>query len=109
MAKIKIVDEDGNPAEMNLYKRALEILIEKNTNEDGEKPDWLLKVEMVFNWGDKIVVMIDKIGQGEIPDTDIFKDYLTMNMMNMNEFTQGLMGMNEFAENVMPTSDDMLI
>ena len=41
LARIPINNEDGEASHMNLYERALETLIEKNTGPDGEKPAWL--------------------------------------------------------------------
>jgi hypothetical protein len=38
LARIPTTDEDGNPAELNLYEKALLVLIEKNTGPNGEKP-----------------------------------------------------------------------
>jgi hypothetical protein len=62
LAKFPITDENGERAEMNLYRRALDTLIEKNTGPDGEKPAWLDKIEMVFHWGMKAANVVDKIG-----------------------------------------------
>lgn len=44
LARIPIKDEDGNSAHMNLYRKALDTLVEKNTGPDGERPAWLEKV-----------------------------------------------------------------
>ena len=41
LAKIPIKDEDGNDTTMNLYRKALDTLIEKNLGPNGEKPGWL--------------------------------------------------------------------
>ena len=62
LAKIPIRDEDGNPATMNLYRKALDTLIAKNTHPNGDKPSWLEKVEMIYDWGCMIVPLIDSIG-----------------------------------------------
>ena len=99
LARIPIKNEDGDDDQLNLYVKALETLIEKNTGPDGEKPAWLVKVELVFHWGAKAAGIVDKIGQGQIPDVDMFLDALTLNMMSMNDF----------QEFVPPTSDNMLI
>ena len=83
LARIPITDENGNPKTMNLYRVALENLIEKNTGPNGEKPGWLTMVEYVFHWGVKNAKLLDQIGQGKIPDMDMFVDYLTNNMMDV--------------------------
>jgi hypothetical protein len=101
LAKIPIKDEDGHPAEMNLYQKAMDTLVEKNIDEEGDKPDWLKKIEMVFHWGKKIAIMVDKIGEGKIPEIDLITDLMSMNMMSMNEFTEMVMPL--------PSTDDMLI
>ena len=88
LARIPTNNEDGESTQMNLYEKALETLIEKNTGPDGEKPAWLKTVETIFHFGVKHAKAIDQIGEGKIPDVDMFVDILEMSMMNMNEFRE---------------------
>ena len=88
LARIPISNEDGEPTEMNLYRKALETLIEKNTGPDGEKPAWLQTMETIFHFGVKHANAIDKIGEGKIPDVDMFIDVLQMNMLSLDDFKQ---------------------
>ena len=53
LAKIPTTDEDGEPVKMNLYRKTLEMLIEKNVGPDGEKPAWLKTMETIFHFGVK--------------------------------------------------------
>ena len=84
---------------MNLYRKTLEMLIEKNVGPDGEKPAWLKTMETIFHFGVKHAQAIDQIGQGQIPDIDMFVDVLQMNMMSMDEF----------RDIATPSIDNMLI
>ena len=44
LSRVTTTDEFGNEVQMNLYKKTLEVLLEKNVGEDGEVPEWLQKV-----------------------------------------------------------------
>jgi len=88
LANYPIQDEDGQPAKINLYRKVLETLVEKNTGPNGEKPAWLEKVITFFHYGVKAAAVVDEIGKGKIPDVDMFMDALTMNMMDMSQFTK---------------------
>jgi hypothetical protein len=59
LAKIPIKDADGNDSTMNLYRKALDTLIEKSVGPNGEKPVWLEIVEQIFHWGVKHAKLID--------------------------------------------------
>ena len=104
LARIPINNGDGESAEMNLYAKALETLQEKNTGPDGEKPAWLKIMETIFHIGVKHAKAIDKIGEGKIPDVDMFVDILTMNsLLSLNDFK---MEKQNFKQ---PSNDNLLI
>lgn len=52
---------------MNLYEKAMNTLIEKNTI-NGEMPEWLKAVKMVFDWGKHFGIIVEKAHNGELAD-----------------------------------------
>jgi hypothetical protein len=67
LANVPTTDEDGNDTKMNLYHKVLDTLFEKNVI-DGEVPDWLYKLKMVFDWGEKFGIIVEKAQSGELAD-----------------------------------------
>ena len=53
---------------MNIYERAMNTLIEKNTIDGHEMPDWLKKVKLVFEWGRHFGLIVEKAQKGELAD-----------------------------------------
>ena len=67
-AMLQYIDDDQDEGDhINLYEKAMDTLVEKNTI-DGEQPDWLKKAQMVFKWGKHFGMIVDKAQKGELAD-----------------------------------------
>ena len=49
---------------MNMYEKALDTLFEKNVV-NGQVPQWLTTLKMIFDWGKHFAPIIEKAQKGE--------------------------------------------
>lgn len=92
LSSVSTTDEYGNEVRINLYKKTMDKLIEKNVGPDGEIPEWLQKVQMIFNWGEKFGILVEKAESGELADqlNDIIPFELSMTLINVDGLDQML-------------------
>jgi hypothetical protein len=85
LSHVGIKDEDGNDSHINLYEEAIDTLFERNVV-DGQVPEWLVQVKMIFDWGSKFSKVVEKAQNGEFADSlaDLIPQDMTMSMLNVD-------------------------